>query len=371
MVALRVIVEPTVTDVTLNPLTIPTNHCLICGVAGDRGGGNCPRCGATDTDVRLLLRVGAKAYADARTNALDGEFVRARENLRLAASLGLAETEPWRQLSELLEVIDPPVAAEDARNYHTARRDALDGKYFAGQILGLPPPPAARELRQLCEVGTVLQKKQTWLTTTKYAAVGITCAVIAFCFSIPFKYGGVPQETAKQTVPPLSGEPVSTPSPTPNTQYPTPNPVSVPPTPYPYPERLARRYYNDALSAYREKRYDNAIFLADLATETSKNTYLLPHTLLLRAQIADSTGDTNASQFWAKIATDSPTSPYAPLGLLRAAERAKKIIGKQTEVASYLQELIDRYPLSNEARVARKWFHPVLLPGKAKEEALH
>lgn len=366
------------TDATLNPLTIPTDHCLICGVAGNRGGGNCPRCGATDADVRLLLRVGAKAYADARANALDGEFVRARENLRLAASLGLTETEPWRQLSDLLEIIDPPVAAEDAKNYDTAWGDALHGKYFPGQVLGLPDTPATRELRQLCEMGAILQKKRTWLTTTKYAAVGITCAVIAFCFPIRFQSGVIPQETAKQTVRPASGEPVqgngqkppARISPTLNTQR-SGNAVSVPPTPYPYPERLARRYYNDALSAYREKRYDNAIFLADLATETSKNTYLLPHTLLLRAQIADSTGDTNASQFWAKIATDSPTSPYAPLGLLRAAERAKKIIGRQTEVASYLQELIDRYPLSNEARVARKWFHPVLLPGKAKEEALH
>ncbi|MBC8138611.1 MAG: hypothetical protein H8F28_22250 [Fibrella sp.] len=355
------------TDAPLDLLTAPVLHCLVCGVAGERPGGNCLRCGATEFDVRLLLRVGAKAYADAREDALAGKFTDARENLRLAASLGLADTRNWRELSRLIHAADPPVTDEDADRYETALAYAKEGRFFAAELLLRPDTPATRELLRLCATGDSLRKKATWLTAARYAAFGAACATIGFyLLPHPSPTPFVRSRNSSERAP--TRQPVGRAAPK---TIPSSSLLAPSPFPYPYPERLARRYYNDARSAFREKRYGTAAFLVDRATEVGKNTYLLPHTLLLRAQIADTTGDTNAPRFWAKIATDSPTSPYAPLGLLRAAERAQKIKNKQRDVALYLQELIDQYPLSNEARVARKRFQPVLLPGKMKEEALH
>ena len=365
----RVIVEFNVTDAPLDLLILPTNHCLICGINGACENGICTRCGATEADVRILLRGGAKAYSEARENALAGRFAEARENLRLAASLGISETESWRRLSDLIDATDPAVTAEDARSYRMALSHACQDQFLDGILRGRTDTPITRELNRLCTVGNAFQKKAKWSLLSRYATVGIACAAMVFWL--------LPRPTQTPIAPKQNTPKSSLDQTALRRNEIAPPPVAarietiLSPSPYPYPERLARRYYNDALSAYREKQYDTAANLADLAAEAGKNTYLLPHTLLLRAQIADTTGDIDAPRFWAKIARAAPDSSYAPLGLLRAAERAEKIIGNQATVALYLQELIDQYPLSNEAGIARKRFRSVFLPGKMKEEARH
>jgi hypothetical protein len=286
--------------------------------------------------------------------------------VRLAASLGLGESVPWRELSRLIEASDPAVSNEDAERYRHARSGALTERFLAGQLLVSPDTPASRELVRLCERGTILHYRAMGLTAARYLSVGTACALLAFFISSRSPLSPPQRQPASPRVPPepalgsLSQKAdVAIP--------PAPTPIL---TPYPYPERLARRYYNDARAAHREKRYAVAASLADLAAETGKSTYLLPHALLLRAQIADNLGDSDAPRFWARIASDSPASPYAPLGLLRAAERTKKIYGDQASLAPYLQELFDRYPLSNEARIARGRFTPpVSLSPEKKEEA--
>ncbi|MBC7807720.1 MAG: hypothetical protein H7145_16425 [Akkermansiaceae bacterium] len=363
------------TDAPPDLLTVPADHCLVCGVAGERPGGACSRCGTTDADVRVLLRAGVKAYADARADALAGRFADARKKLRLAASLGLAETVVWRELHDLLGAADPAVTTEHADSYESARSFALAGKFSVVPILTvLPDTPVTRELTRLCATGDALGKRGVWQTASRYAAVGTICAVLALwsplrrvqeraSVTVSTPQGAIPGDDPRPGNAVVAAPPRVPGSPTPDTRR-------LAATHYPYPERLARRYYSDARSAFREKRYATAASLTELASETGKNTYLLPHALLLRAQIADITGDVNAPRFWAKIATDSPASSYAPLGLLRAAERSGKISGKQRDTASYLQELMKRYPLSNEARVARGRFYTTVLPGTIKEEAL-
>ncbi len=354
--------EPSPNPVLLIP---PSSRCLVCGAGG--GGeakDSCPRCGATGGDVRSLLRAGSAAYAEARLAALKSDFADARRHLAAATSLGVGESDQWRELSVLVAAADPAVPEADARAYGQARAFAVAGRFAAADAIPLPATPAADELGRLRAAGVTWERRVRRQNVFRSAAAGMAGAVGFALLSLAFR--GLPAPR-----PDVSEIPKSLSSPRPlaarnslNDTRPFTNigrgaRLSSPaPFAYPYPERLTRRYYNDALRAYREKRFKTAADLSDLAAISGADTYLLPHILLLRARIADTIPDANAPLLWAEIASRAPRSPYAPLGLLRAAERSRKISGEQEAGALFLAELIRRYPLSKEACIARKRLNP-------------
>ncbi len=343
-------------------LIVPRSVCLICGTEGERNGGVCSRCGTTDADVRAVLRAGATAYAHAYSDAVAGRFEKARENLNHAAALGLAHFDTWHTLSDLIDTVDPSVSAEDNAAYTRQRQRSEQGRFNISTRFSYVTVPAAQELQQLCTRGIALQQQALQGSLSRYALIGAVCAVLGFSLSarvaqrsltsLPENHPGVPHDPVRQTkVRPPSSAPIVQAKATALRGTPA----------HPYPERLTRRYYNDALAAYRAKNYIVAKQLADQAVYIGRKTYLFPHTLLLRAQIADTLGQVDATQLWARVATDAPHSSYAPLGLLRAAQRSRKKNGKQTGMALYLQKLFDNYPSSKETAVARRQFSPILL----------
>lgn len=338
------------TDLDMIPLPVT---CLACGAADKQVGDVCPRCGLTDADTRALLRAAASAYNSAYKEATAGRFELARSLLKEARGLGIPEHPSVVQLQILLEKTDFSVAEiKVASDYRTARTTALLGRFGEAQRISsgiISPSPIIGELQRLCIAGVKRQRKVWSQQAVMVGVIGILGASL-FVANINWR------QQILQTLP------VASPLPSPEVMD-SPIPVTIPtipsprPTDYPYPERLARRYFNDALDARKNGKYLVAARLADAAAETGRNTYILPHALLLRAEIADTIRETDAPLRWSKIAEEAPDSPYAALGLLRAAERVQNITGDPSRSTPYLMELYQHYGTSYEARQAKKTFN--------------
>ncbi|MBC8140136.1 MAG: hypothetical protein H7Y38_01705 [Armatimonadetes bacterium] len=171
-------------EADLSLLFPPTDTCYICGMAHSSSADNCPRCGATGGDIRLLLRAGAKAYSHAREAALAYRFAEAREHLRVAASLGLGQCAACWELSRLVEKSDANVGANEDADYALAHHLAKEGRHDAVRAIALPPTPIATELRRLSQQAATQTRQQYGGAIVRYALWGVFCvflAIIAGC----------------------------------------------------------------------------------------------------------------------------------------------------------------------------------------------
>jgi TolA-binding protein len=344
-------------DAALADMIPMPSQCLACGADGSREHGVCARCGLTDVDSRALLRSAADAYESARDEASRGRYTAARRSLAAAGALGLADHPAVERLLSLSISASAPVSGAESTAYEFARSAAADGRFSDALRIGKPETresPFLGELRRLSRDGA-RQKAELRL---RGAVIGVTASLL---------FAGLAWKAFAPPAPSIAAQPVPSPTPvaapsTPVLPIPTASPTpAVDPADvievvtYPYPERLARRLYNDALDARRDGDYRNAGRLADEAAIAGNHTYIAANALLLRAEIADTIRERDSAARWAMIAASAPDSPYAPLGLLRAAMRAQKLSGDR-DARPYLMELFHRYGTSKEAAIARTRF---------------
>lgn len=159
-------------------LTVPRELCYVCAVPNTAPGDACARCGATVGDVRLLLRAGANAYADARDAALAYRFADARKLLRVARSLGLGQSRAWQELALLVEAADPPVSAKEAADYALAHHLAKERRYDAAQQIALPQTPITATLRRISQLAESETRQQYGVSVIKYLIWGICCVLV-------------------------------------------------------------------------------------------------------------------------------------------------------------------------------------------------
>ena len=85
----------------------------------------------------------------------------------------------------------------------------------------------------------------------------------------------------------------------------------------------ARRWFNEAITARRARRFRQAARLASAAGVVGHGTYLEEEALLLEAQLRERLRDPQAADCYTRIATQTPHSVYAPFAR-RWAARARR-----------------------------------------------
>jgi tetratricopeptide (TPR) repeat protein len=114
-------------------------------------------------------------------------------------------------------------------------------------------------------------------------------------------------------------------------------------------EQQARRWFNAALTAARDRNWKRAADLAEATYQIGSGTYLAEDALLLAARAADNLHNPLASRAWVRLADERPQSHYAPVALAKAARAAFRE-GRPEMADAYLNRLRTCYPDAPEAR---------------------